>query len=140
MALVSLRLTENVDSIFSLGWDTLLKARQLAVEEVLDQQQTQEQVHDLLLEMSQTNLQLEAEKPKQLEISTPNEEVPKKALLELQHLLKAKYSSTVSKSATDIGRTNLIQLDIPTEGPPIACTPYSIPLKYWDFVDQEIKQ
>ena len=41
----------------------------------------------------------------------------KKALNELQHLLEAKYSTTVSKSATDIGRTNLVGLDIPTEGP-----------------------
>ena len=50
------------------------------------------------------------------------------------------YSSIVSKSATDIGRTNLTELDIPMEGPPIACKPYSVPLKYQDFVDQEIKQ
>ena len=44
------------------------------------------------------------------------------------------------KSATDIGRTNLIELDIPTEGPCISCQPYSIPLKYRDFVDEEIQQ
>ena len=81
-------------------------------------------------EMTHTNLQLEAYKPKQPEISTPNADVPKKALNELQHLLEAKYSTIVSKSATDIGRTNLIKLDILTEGPPIACKPYSVPLKY----------
>ena len=62
-ALVSLRSAEKVD-IFSLDWDTLLQTRQLAVEEVLDQQKTQEQVHNLLPEMPQTNLQLEADKPK----------------------------------------------------------------------------
>ena len=94
---------------------------------------------DLLPEMLQTNLKLKADKPKQLEISTPHAEVPKKALLKLQHVLEAKYSSIVSKSATDIGRTNLIELDIPTRGPPIACKPYSVPLKYHDFMDQEIK-
>ena len=37
-ALVSLRPTEKVDNIFSLDWDTLLQTKQLAVEEVLDQQ------------------------------------------------------------------------------------------------------
>ena len=52
-ALVSLRLAENVDSIFSLDWDTLFQTRQLAVEEVLDQQKTQEQAHNLLPEMPQ---------------------------------------------------------------------------------------
>ena len=104
-ALVSLWLAENVDSIFILDWDTLLQTRQLAVE---------------------FNLHLEADKPKPLEISTPNAGVPKKALLELQHLLEAKYSSIVSKSVTDIDRTNIIELDIPTNGPPIACKPYSV--------------
>ena len=54
----------------------------------------------------------------------------KRHYLELQHLLEGKFSSIVSKSATDIGRTNLIELDIPTEGPPIACKPYSVLLKY----------
>ena len=83
---------------------------------------------------------MEADKPKQPEINTPNAEVPEKALIELQHLLEAKYSTIVSKSAIDVGRTTLIELDIPTEGPPIACKPYSVPLKYRDFVDQEIKQ
>ena len=38
MALISFRLAEGVDSIFSLDWDTLLQPRQLAVEEALDQQ------------------------------------------------------------------------------------------------------
>ena len=77
MALVSLRLTEKVDSIFSLDWDTLLQTRQLAVEEVLEQQ-TPEQVHDLLHEMPQTNQQLEVDKAKQPEISTPNAEFLKR--------------------------------------------------------------
>ena len=80
--------------------------------------------------MAQTNLQLEAHKLNHEEISMPNADVPEKALNKLQHLLEAKYSTIVSKSATDIGRTNLIELDIPIEGPPIACKPYSVLLKY----------
>ena len=43
----------------------------------------------------------------------------------------------MSQSTTDISRTNLLELDIPTEGPPIASKPYSVLLK---SVDQEIKQ
>ena len=129
-ALVSLRSAERVDNIFSLDWDTLLQTRQLAVEEVLDQQKTKEQVHNLLPQMPQTNLQLEADKPNHPEISTPNVDIPEKALNKLQHPLDAKYSTIISKSTTDIGRTNLTELDIPTEGPPIACKPYSVPLKY----------
>ena len=100
------------------------------MEEVLDKQKTQEQLYDLLPEMPQTNLELEADKPNHPEISMPNADVPEKALNELQHLQEAKYSTIVYKSAIDIGRKNLIELDIPTEGPPIPCKPYSIPLKY----------
>ena len=46
----------------------------------------------------------------------------------------------MSQTATDIGRTNLIELDILTEGAPIASKPYTVPLKYHEFVDHEIKQ
>ena len=97
-------------------------------------------MHDLLPEMPQTNLQLGADKPKQPKISPPDADVPKKALLKLLQILEAKYSSIVSKFTTDIGRTNLIELDTPTKGALIACKLYSVPLKYQDFVDQEIKQ
>ena len=40
----------------------------------------------------------------------------------------------------DIGRTNLIDLVIPTEMPPIAFKPYIDLLKYSEFIDHEIKQ
>ena len=40
----------------------------------------------------------------------------------------------------DIGRTNLIELDIPTEVPHVASKPYTVPLKYREFIDHEIKQ
>ena len=46
----------------------------------------------------------------------------------------------MSKSATDIGRTNLIELGIRTDGPCISSRPYSIPLKYRDFMDEKIQQ
>ena len=84
-----------------------------AVEEVLDQQETQEQIHDILPQMPQTNLQLEADKCNHPEISMPDANVPEEALSKLQHLLEVKYNAIISKSATDIGRTNLIKLDIP---------------------------
>ena len=51
-----------------------------------------------------------------------------------------KYTSIISQSTTDIGRTNLLELDIPTEGLPIASKLYLVLLKYREFTDQEIKQ
>ena len=69
------------------------------MKEVLDQQMTQEQIHDLLPKIPQTNLQLEADKPDHPEISTPDANVLKKALNKLHDLLEAKYNTIVSKSA-----------------------------------------
>ena len=43
----------------------------------------------------------------------------------------------MSQNVTDIGRTNLIKLDIPTEDLPIALKPYTVPLKYHEFVDHK---
>ena len=88
---------------------------------------------------STTNLQLEPNTTN-VSKSIPDANIPKIARKRLQQLLDVKYNSIVSKSAADIGRTNLIELDIPTEGPPMASKPYTVPLKYWEFVEHEIKQ
>ena len=90
--------------------------------------------------MPETSLQIEADKEDHQRVKIPEVYAPEEAKEKLSTLLKGKYNDIVSKSATDIGRTNLIELDIPTEGPCISCWPDSIPLKYWDFVDEEIQQ
>ena len=94
----------------------------------------------LLLPMPETNLQIEADKKDHERIKMPEAYVSEEAKQKLNTLLEGKYSNIVSKSATDTGRTNLIELDIPTEGPCMSCRPHSIPLKYRDFVDEEIQQ
>ena len=126
MALVSLRLAEEVDSIFSLDWDTYFKPDIWQCRKFWINNRPKNRYTTYSLKCHKINCSLEPDKPKQLEISAPDAEVSRKALLKLQHLLEVKYSSIVSKFATDISRTNLIELDIPTEGPSIACklTPY----------------
>ena len=86
-----------------------------------------------------TNLQLEPDTPN-VSKSIPDADIPEIARKQLQELLDVKYNSIVSKSSTDIGRANLIELNIPTEGPPVALKPHTIPLKYREFIDHEIKQ
>ena len=46
--------------------------------------------------------------------------MPEVARKQLQELQDVKYSSIVSKSAVGISRTNLIEPDIHSEGPPVA--------------------
>ena len=65
--------------------------------------------------------------------------IPQEAKDGLSSLLEVDYSSIISKLSMDVGRTNLFQMDIPTVGPPLACKPYPIPLKYQKFVNKEIK-
>ena len=64
-------------------------------------------------------------------------------LLEIQcklnTMLASKFTGIISKYPTDFGRTNLIEMDLPTTGPPISTKPYTIPLTYKSFVDEEIK-
>ena len=69
-----------------------------------------------------TDLQLEPDTPNVYK-SIPDADIPEIARKQLQELLDVKYTSIVSKSATDIGKTKLIELDIPTEGPPVASKP-----------------
>ena len=88
---------------------------------------------------SATNLQL---KPDTNDVvkSIPDVVIPDVTRRRFQQLLDVKYNSIVSKSAADIGRPNLIEMDIPTDGPPVASKPYTVQLKYREFVEHEIKQ
>ena len=64
-------------------------------------------------------------------------------LLEIQcklhTMLTSIFTVIISKSPADFGRTNHIEIDLPTTGPPVSTKPYNIPLKYNSFVDDEIK-
>ena len=57
----------------------------------------------------------------------------------LNTMLNNEFICIISKCPTDFQRTNLVEMDLPTTGPPIAMKPYTIPLKYKSFVDEEIK-
>ena len=54
-------------------------------------------------------------------------------------MLTSIFTGIISKSSADFGRTYLIEMDLPTAGPPVSSKPYTIPLKYKSFVDDVIK-
>ena len=57
------------------------------------------------------------------------------------NMLESKFASIVSKSSTDVGRTNLHTLDVQvTEGSPVFVKQYTIPPKYQNFIDDETKR
>ena len=43
-------------------------------------------------------------------------------------MLNNEFTCIISKSPADFGRTNLVEMDLPTTGPPFAMEPYTIPL------------
>ena len=85
-----------------------------------------------------TSLQREPDTKSPLR-SIPDADIPEEARVQLQELLDSKYINIVSQTTTDISRTNQIELDIPTKGPLIASKPYTVPLKYHEFMDHKTK-
>ena len=71
--------------------------------------------------------------------SIPDANILEEARVQLQELLDSKYISIISQTTTDISRTNLIELDISTEGPLITSKLYTVSLKYHEFMDHEVK-
>ena len=56
-------------------------------------------------------------------------------------MLESRFSSIISTSSTDVGRTKLHTLDVQvTEGCPVFMKQYTIPLKYQNFIDDETKR
>ena len=78
--------------------------------------------------LQNTSLQLEPG-TKSLGSSIPNADIAEEARMKLQELLDKKYPQIILQNAMDIGSTNLIELDIPMEGLPIAFKPYTVLLK-----------
>ena len=54
--------------------------------------------------------------------------------------LKGKYPKEFSVSSQDIGHTNLVTMHVDTgDNPPICQKPYTLPLKHYSWVQQEIE-
>ena len=86
-----------------------------------------------------TRLQLEPDS-KGLSRSVPDVDFPEEARINCRDLLERKYLNIISQNVMDIGKTNLIELNILMEGQPIASRPYTVPLKCSKFIDHKIKQ
>ena len=54
--------------------------------------------------------------------------------------LKSKYPEVFSLNNEDVGHTQLVTMDIDTgDSPPVCQKPYTLPLKHYSWVQQEIK-
>ena len=56
------------------------------------------------------------------------------------NMFESKFASIISKSSTDVGRTNLHTVDLQViDGSPMFVKQYTIPLKYQSFIDEGTK-
>ena len=56
-------------------------------------------------------------------------------------MLESRFRNIISRSSTDVGRTQLHTLDVQvTDGSPVFMKQYTIPLKYQNFIDNETKR
>ena len=71
-------------------------------------------------------------------IQLQDADVPLKTQQQLPSMLNSKFSNIISKSPADFRHTNLMEMDLPTIGPPVSSKLYTIPLKYQSFINENI--
>ena len=77
---------------------------------------------------------------KRPEITLKDTEAAGKWKTKIINTLETKFASIISKSSTDLGRTNLHTVNLQaSDGNPVFIKQYTIPLKYQGFIDEETK-
>ena len=132
----SINQIDNVDSVHEVSWEKIQDAKNEATSNTAQDHQTQK----LLPAFPKCcNFQIHANNNSKPAITLQDAHIPQDIRGKLHHMINTKFVCIVSKSSTDFGRTNLVEMDLPTTGLPVASKPYTIPLKYKLFVDEEIK-
>ena len=125
-----------METIQEVSW----KKIQDAENEAMSNTTQDPQVHNLLLTFPKyPNFQIHANDNSKPAVMLQDADIPQSARDKLNHMINNQFACIISKSLADFGRTNLVEMDLPTTGLPVASKPYTIPLKYKSFIDEEIK-
>ena len=89
--------------------------------------------------LKQSKFQIHAHDDSKLSIKLQDADIPQILKSQLNEILNNEFTSIISKSSADFGRTNLVEMDLPNTGLPFTSKPYTIPLKYNSFMDDVIK-
>ena len=129
---------DNLESIHEVSWEKIQDAKNEAISIAAQDPQTQTQ--RLLPAFPKcSNFQIPAKDNSKQTIMLQDADIPQNVRDKLNHKINTEYACTVSKSSADFGRTNFMEMDLPTTGLPVALKVYTIPLKYKSFKDDEIK-
>ena len=125
-----------MDSIQEVSWKKIQDAKNEAISKATQDPQTQ-----MLLPAfpRHSNFQIHTNDNSKPAIMLQDADFPQADRVKLNHMINTQFACIISQSSADFGRTNLVEMDLPTTGLPVASKPYTIPLKYKWFVDEEIK-
>ena len=115
-----------------------MSSPQSANDKAHDEAQPQQEAKPLLPVFPDSlSFQTHAHNSNKSPIELQDANIPLEIQCKLNTLLNSKFTDIISKSPADFGKTNLIEMDLPTTGPPVSTKPYTIPFKYRSFVDEE---
>ena len=127
-----------MDTVQEVSWKKIQDAKNEAVSNTAQDPQ----IHKPLPAFTfpkHSNFQIHAKDNSKLTIMLHDADILQSATDKLNHMFNNQFACIISKSSADLGRTNLVEMNLPTTGLPVASKPYTIPLKYKSFVDEEIK-
>ena len=132
----SLNQLDNVDSIHEVSWEKIQNTKNEDTSTANQEPQTQKLLPAFL---EHSSFQIHANDNSKPAITLQDADIPWEVRNQLKHMLNTKFTCIVSKSSADCGRTNLVEMDLPTTGLPVTSKLYTIPLKYKSFIDNKIK-
>ena len=126
----------DVDTIQEVSWKKIQDAKNEAVSNTAQHPQ----VHKLLPTFPKnSNFQIHTNDNSKPAVMLQDADILQTARDKINHMINDQFAYIISKSSADFGRKNMVEMDLPTTGLPVASKPYTIPLKYKLFVDEEIK-
>ena len=126
----------DVDTIQEVLWQKIQDTEKKAVRNTAQDPQ----IHKLLPVFPEnSNFQMHANDSSKPVVMLQGAEIPQAARDNLNHMVNNQFACIICSSSADLGRTNLVEMDLPTTGLPVASKPYTIPLQCKSFVNEEIK-
>ena len=126
----------DMETIREVSWKKIQNAKN----EEMNNTAWDPQVHKLLPALPKSsNFQIHINDSSKPAVMLQDADIPQAARDKLNHMINNQFACIISNSSADFGRANLVEMHLPTIGLPVSTMPYTIPLKYKSFVDEEIK-
>ena len=111
----------NVDSIHNVSWEKIQTTKNKEPGTT-----SQNSLYQKLLPafLEQSNFQIHANDDSKPGVKLQDADIPQKVKHQLNEMLNTEFTCIVSTSFTDFGRTNLVEMNLPTTGFPVTSKTY----------------